>query len=246
MCRHLAYVGPPAGVHALVFGAPHSLCAQARAPRFQQSGDTNPDGWGIGWYEPGAETPHRYRTTTPIWDDAEAAARTAGVESAAMLGAARLASPGATIDPTGNAPFAAGPWLFSLNGFVRGFRRGVGDALRSDLSSQRRAGIEGDSDSEVLFALVLDRLDEGDSPRAALAAVVRHVTALTSGNLNLLLTDGHTVVASRFGNSLFVRRSTVASEPLDDDPAWRAVPERSYVELSADGSVLVTDPEEAS
>ena len=55
MCRHLGYLGAPVVLHDLLFGAPHSLCAQARDPRYQISGQTNPDGWGVAWYpEPDA------------------------------------------------------------------------------------------------------------------------------------------------------------------------------------------------
>jgi glutamine amidotransferase len=234
MCRHLAYLGPPVALHRLLFGAPHSVCEQARAPRHQTSGNSNPDGWGVGWYQNGAREPSRYRTVTPIWDDTDFADASRVVESGAFVGAARLASPGAAIDDTGNAPFVSGPWLFSLNGAVGGFRKGVGDQLRAGVSATRLAGIEGDSDSEVLFALTLDRLDAGDLPAAALSNVVDQVIGITKGRLNMLLTDGRRLAATRLGNSLFVRGATVVSEPLDDEPGWREVPDGSVVVAVAD------------
>jgi glutamine amidotransferase len=230
MCRHLAYLGPPVALHESLFGAPHSLCEQARAPRHQTSGHDNPHGWGVGWYADESTEPAHYRTVTPIWEDADFAERSRTTQAHAFLGAARLASPGATIADTGNAPFRSGPWLFSLNGVVQQFTDGVGDALRAASSRERRAEIQGDSDSEVLFALVLDRLDDGDPPGDALSSVVERVLGLTTGRLNLLLTDGRQVAATRRGNSLYVRGTTIASEPLDDDPGWRAVD---------DGSLLV-------
>ena len=81
---------PPA-----VFGEPHSLCEQARTPQHQVSGETNPDGWGVGWYRNGdaatravtARSP-RSGTTTPFAEQSRT------IESGAFLGAARLASPG--------------------------------------------------------------------------------------------------------------------------------------------------------
>jgi glutamine amidotransferase len=235
MCRHLAYLGPAVTLDQLLFAAPHSLCAQARTPQHQTSGDTNPDGWGVGWYVNGAGEPSRHRTVTPIWDDGQFAEESHAIETTAFVGAARLASPGATIDPSGNAPFVSGPWLFSLNGAVGGFRKGVDEQLRAKLSPKRLAGIEGDSDSEVLFALALDRLDAGDAPGAALSTVVETVTDLTKARLNMLLTDGRQLAATRYGNSLFVRGSTVVSEPLDDDTGWCEVPDSSLV-VAATGS----------
>jgi glutamine amidotransferase len=233
MCRHVAYLGPPIALRTLLFDAPHSLCHQARGPKHQTSGESNPDGWGVGWHTPDGEIEH-YRSTTPIWDDSAFAESAVGMESDALLAAARLASPGATIQESGNAPFWSGPWFFSLNGAVKDFHAGIGDELRARLSLARLAGIEGDSDSEVLFALTLDRLDQGVRAEDALAAVVDDVLTLTKARLNMLLMDKTHLAGTRVGNSLFVRAATVASEPLDDDPGWREVPEGSLVTAHAE------------
>jgi glutamine amidotransferase len=232
MCRHLAYVGAPASLHELLFGAPHALARQAEHPRHQQSGTDNPDGWGVAWYDAGREAPHVHRTLTPIWDDDEFARASVDIECTAALAAARLASPGATLDVSGNAPFVEGRWSFSLNGIVHGFTDGIGDELRARLTPDRRRAIVGDADSEVLFALVLQHLADGVAPDDALERVVADVLAITTGRLNLLLTDGTTVYATRQGNSLFRLGSCIASEPLDDQPAWCEVP---------DGTVLTRD-----
>jgi glutamine amidotransferase len=252
VCRHVAYLGPPADLASLLLDPAHSLVEQARASRFQQSGPENPDGFGVGWYEPGAEgrVASRYRTPRPIWADATFPARARATTTTSLLAAVRLASPGAPIQESGNAPFVAGPWLFSLNGVVHGHFEGVGESLRATVSPDRAAGIEGVTDSEVLFALALDRLDAGGSPAAALAAVIEAVTARTTGRLNLLLTDGTRIAATAWENSLFTRTTAgeggagpatwVASEPLDDDPAWTRVPDRSLVEVVAAGRCTTT------
>ena len=233
MCRHVAHLGPPAPLHELLFGASHRSPTSPATLEHMDSGDDNPDGWGVGWYTDGATVPDRYRTTTPIWDDTAFATRSAAIETGAFLAAARLASPGAAIDATGNAPFRSGPWLFSLNGIVHGFHDDVGRQLRAKVSAARRAAIEGDTDSEVLFAMALDKLDAGVAPADALESVVRDVLDVATGRLNLLLTDGTLVAATRAGRSLYMRGSTVASEPLDDDPGWQ--------EVADGGIVLVSD-----
>lgn len=239
MCRHLAYLGPPVALHDLLFGAPHALARQSQCPRFQPAGRTNPDGWGVGWYPTVGGAPERYRTVTPIWDDDSFTSTARTVTSGAILGAARLASPGASITVDGNAPFRSGNWLFSLNGVVHGFTDGVGDDLRARITPRRRATIVSDADSEVLFALVLDLLDAGVPARDALVRVVHDVRAVTDGRLNLVLTDGTQVTATRAGNSLFARDTAIASEPLDDTAAWCEVVEDSVVSLGHDG--LVTE-----
>jgi len=227
MCRHLAYLGPPIALRSVLFDAPHALVHQARTPRFQHAGRNNPDGWGVAWHTTALE---RYRSALPIWEDTQFK----GTERApALLAAARYASTGSLPDVHNSAPFVSGPRAFSLNGYVAGFRDGFCAELRSRVSEQRAAGIEGDTDSEVLFALVLDRLDAGASPGEALVEVTRLVRSRSDGALNLLLSDDGHIAATALDNSLFVRREPdllVASEPLDDDTGWTQVDNGSLVE----------------
>jgi len=76
------------------------------------------------------------------------------------------------------------------------------------------------------------------------------VTALAkrdpAARLNLLLTDGQRVLATRWHDTLSILRSddgvVVASEPYDDDPRWADVAEHHLVEVTAD-AVTFTDLE---
>ena len=242
MCRHLAYVGPSVTLEKLIIEPEHSLRQQAFAPRHQTHGTINADGFGVGWYDRDKRAePARYRTTRPIWADASFASIAGLVTSNAVLAAVRSASPGMAIDETSTPPFTEGPWLFSHNGFVPGFSTGVGRTLRRKASEARAHAMAGKTDSELLFALALDRLDAGASPADALVAVIGLVEELTTARLNLLLTDGERVAATACRNSLFVfddRQLTgavvIASEPYDDDPSWEVVDDGSVVELGDD------------
>ena len=155
----------------------------------------------------------------------------------AFIAAVRNASPGLALIELNTAPYVSAPWAFSHNGFVRGFldRR---DELIEGVAPERRAAIEGTTDSEVLFAFALGRIDAGASPPDALADAVALVGRDDDSKLNFLLTDGDTVWATRWGNSLFTLASddevVVASEPFDDDDRWREVPDRSIVIATAD------------
>jgi gamma-glutamyl hercynylcysteine S-oxide hydrolase len=246
VCRHLAYLGSPVALHDLTFGAAHSLADQARDPTMQEWGDTNPDGWGIGWYVEGHEAPSLHLTTTPMWDDLAFAEPTCDLRAHSFIAAARLASPGSIIATSGNAPFREGRWLFSLNGIVHGFHEEVGHMLREQLSDARRARLQGDADTEVLFALVLDRIDAGASPTSALRTLTTDVCALTSAHMNFLLADGDRVFATRSGRSLFLRCDTgvtIVSEPLDNDSGWHPVPDESVIagHLGPDGPVITVE-----
>jgi glutamine amidotransferase len=247
VCRLFAYLGPPATLEALLLAPPHSLLRQARAPRLQSHGRCNPDGFGAGWWDRDRRAePARYRTARPLWEDRSFASLAGLVAAEAVVAAVRAATPGLPVEETGNAPFTAGPWLFAHNGAVDGFAEGGADGLRAGVSPARAAGIEGRTDSEVLFALVLDRLDAGAPPGEALAAVVAEVGGRWGGRLNLLLGDGERVAATARGNSLFVLEDeglaaggvVVASEPCDDGPGWRPVPDGWLVEASRQGVVM--------
>ncbi len=239
MCRHLAYLGAPVRLGRLLTDAPHALIEQARRPRFQTSGTANPDGWGVAWYEAGSASPRHHRSAEPIWADPARDTLATAAAAGPVVAAVRLASPGSPVEVSGSAPFVAGRYAWSLNGIVDGWHDGVGDELRRLVTPRRAAGIVGVTDAETLFALALDALDAGAPPVDALASVVATVGARASGRLNVLLTDGDTVVATAWGNSLFahaVNGSTLlASEPLDRDDAWSRVDDRTLLAATTAG-----------
>ncbi|MEA2900392.1 MAG: gamma-glutamyl hercynylcysteine S-oxide hydrolase [Actinomycetota bacterium] len=237
MCRFLCYLGPPVTLASVVLDPPHSLKRQAFAPRHQRVGAINADGFGVAWYDFGRRPePARYRTARPVWSDRSFESLAGLVTAPALVAAVRDATPPSPVEETGSQPFTSGPWLFAHNGKVGGWATdaAVKAALRRTLSEERGATVEGGADSEILFALVLDRLDRGATPAKALAAVVALAAEVAPSILNLLLTDGHTVAATACGDSLFALVGddsvVVASEPFDDDPDWERVPDASMVE----------------
>jgi glutamine amidotransferase len=244
MCRHLAYLGPARPLASLLHDPPHSLEHQSHKTFEQRWVTMNADGWGVGWWDPDAgEVPARYRTATPMWADRSFRSVADVVRSAAIVAAVRAATPGTPVVETGSAPFTSGPWLFSLNGYVSDFPGPAADRLRRRLSPARSAALEGTTDSEVLFGLVLDLVDEGVAPANAVARVAVDVLDSSTGELNLLLSDGRTALATTGGNTLYVLvdaglaagGTLLASEPLDDHPAWTPVPDRSLVVATSGG-----------
>ncbi|HUR18731.1 MAG TPA: ergothioneine biosynthesis protein EgtC [Acidimicrobiales bacterium] len=234
MCRLFAYLGPSATLEQLVLSPPHSLLRQCWEPRSQVGGVVNADGFGVGWYDLSRRPePARYRSTLPMWADRSFASLAGIVSSTAVLAAVRSATPPLPTERSSTPPFTAGPWLFAHNGAVAGFREGAGSRLRRLLSERREAGIEGSSDSEVLFALTLDQLDSGEAPAEALTHVVDTVSAAAGGRLNLLLTDGGSIWATSRGDSLVARTTSdsvvVASEPDDDEAEWQTIPDGAMV-----------------
>jgi len=238
MCRHLAYLGPPVTLGALVVDPPYGLIRQSFAPRRQRQGLVNADGFGIGWYPDGAAEPARYRRAVPIWADANLADLGRVVRSGAVLAAVRSATAGFPVIESANAPFASGRWLFSHNGKLPGWPACL-DSLAAGLTPSALAGVGTLTDSTLLWALVLDRLGQGEDPADALGAVASTAFDVTGGRINLLLTDGHRVAATALGDTLCYRVGggavVVASEPYDDEPGWADVPDGSVLLATTEG-----------
>lgn len=240
MCRHLAYLGPPESMTALLLDPAHSLAEQASAPRLQQRGRVNADGFGAGWYVPGRAAPVRYRRAQPIWTDASFASLAPTVSSGCVLAAVRSASPGMPPDESCAAPFTHRRWLFSHNGQVADLpsvRKLFGEAVVD--VPEALAPV----DSAVLFGLAMARWKAGASLGKGLAGVVSDVATAGGGRLNLLATDGKRLAGTASGDTLFVRSApasvALASEPFDDGPGWDEVPPDSLVE-AAPGETTIT------
>jgi glutamine amidotransferase len=217
MCRHLAWLGEPRSLAALVLQPAHGLLVQSYAPRRQRHGTVNADGWGVGFYS--NRRPARWRSDRPLWTDASFASVAPAISSSCVLAAVRSATVGMPIEETAAAPFASGDWLLSHNGIVD----------RSVLPLDPAA--ESVCDSAVLAALVFAR--GADRLAETVVEVGRRDPA---ARLNLLLTNGSEVLATTWGDTLSVLVDpagvVVASEPYDDDPRWVDVPDRHLLEAT--------------
>jgi ergothioneine biosynthesis protein EgtC len=245
MCRHLAYLGPPTSLERVVLAPEHGLYTQSWAPRLQQHGVVNADGFGVGWYpaepgEPQAAEPARYRRDVPIWTDANLPEMAKAIRSHAIIAAVRSATPGTGQDESAAAPFRDGRFLFSHNGVIPDWTN-----LPTDLTSGEALSLPARSDSALLWLLIYRELRRGVAPERALSSVVAHVAAVRpTARLNVLLTDGRSIVATRFGDTLWYRTGPdllVASEP-DDEPVgeWHELPDHTLLLADQAGVVRTT------
>ena len=233
MCRHTAWLGRPRTLEELLVEPPHSLLRQSWEPREQRNGVVNADGFGVGWYADERAAPARYRRAVPMWGDASFLSLAGVVRSGCVLAAVRSATVGGPGGEDACAPFLLpGDVLLSHNGAV------PVDVVAPLTSLAALAAVGSTVDSAFLAALVSQRLDLGLP--AALASVVQEVGARAPDcRLNLLGTDGRSVVATAWGDTLVWRAleggAVVASEPSDDDAGWTRVPDRSLLVLHPDG-----------
>ena len=228
MCRHLGWLGAPVPVSSLVLDPPSGLLVQSYSPRRQKHGTINADGWGVGFFDQGVR---RWRSDKPLWGDASFASVAPALRSDCFVAAVRSATVGMPIEPSASAPFTDGNWLLSHNGVVD----------RAVLPASATA--ESTVDSAVLAAHIFERGMD------VLGDTVAAVGARDPGaRLNILAANGSMLLATTWGDTLFsLRRNdgiVLASEPYDDDPSWRDIPDRHLVEVT--GSNFTLTPLEGS
>lgn len=223
MCRHLGWLGADVTVSSLVLDPPCGLRVQSYAPRRQKHGLMNADGWGIGFFD--GNVPRRWRSPAPLWGDASFDSVAPALRSHCVVAAVRSATVGMPIEASATAPFTDGRWLLSHNGIV--------DRTVLPLTSSA----ESVCDSAILAATIFGRgLD-------ALADTIAEIGAADPrARLNVLAANGSRLLATAWGDTLFVLRRddgvVLASEPYDDAPDWQDVPDRHLVEVTERGVTL--------
>jgi glutamine amidotransferase len=250
MCRHFAYLGPPASLHDLVFAPPFGLERQSYEPRRQKHGLLNADGFGFGWYTGGVGEPVRYRRAVPLWGEENFRDLARVTRSGAILGAVRSATVGHPIQEGASAPFTAGRWLFSHNGVILGWPDSATE-LAAGVPFTALARQQTLTDSTLIWALLLARLEAGEDPARAVPAVTARVRDLTGARTNLLLLDGERIIATAAGDTLCYLQGAhpgpdgspqpaviVASEPFDDSDGWVDVPDNHVLVATAETTTL--------
>jgi len=222
MCRMFGLVArQPVAARTLLREAPRSLRTLAREHR---------DGWGVAlrttadWViHRGTESADESARFAEVADDASGKVVIAHVRQK-TIGCTALAN---------THPFQRDAFVFAHNGSITAI-----PAVSARASEQRLAEIEGETDSERLFAMVLTHIDDAGDIERGVVAAVRALHALGDiGSTNFLLSCGARLYAHRAGRSLFARTSgsvVIASEQLTDE-AWQELPERSLVVVEDTG-----------
>jgi ergothioneine biosynthesis protein EgtC len=250
MCRLLAYAGPPIQLDELILKPDHSLVVQSYQPREMETALLNADGVGLGWYHPTRHTePFVYRNTLPAWNDINLPQICRYAESGNVLAYVRSATPGLAVDLHNCQPFTAGRLCFIHNGYIEHFRRTLYRPIRDRLPDSIYQNIHGLTDSEHIFAMVLQQLaDPGCTLTMALHQVLHQLTIAADDYgiriaANIILSDGDQLVASRYDttgkapslywlvdHSRFPDSVVLASEPLFEAD-WIRCPEHTLVTL---------------
>jgi predicted glutamine amidotransferase len=152
MCRWLAYSGSPIRLEELLYRPRYSLIDQSLHSRLGVE-TTNGDGFGIGWYVPGAPEPVLFRGTGPAWNDPNLREIARSTMSPLFVAHIR-ASTGTPVQQTNCHPFRYREWLWAHNGSIREFARLKRDLVLA-VDPELYPAMTGSTDSEVMFYLAL-------------------------------------------------------------------------------------------
>lgn len=207
MCRLFGMTSGDTPVEASfwLLDAPDSLRAQSRRM---------PDGVGLGWFGLGGEP---VRDRAPIAAFANWAFETEArvMRSDTFVAHVRYATTGPP-EVHNTHPFDMRDRLFAHNGVVRGL-----DVLRSWLSPVDLALVEGETDSELLFAWITACVEAaGDTAAGIIEAVSRVVAELPVYALNFVLAEQGRIWALRYPevHELWVLHPGVASTRGHGEP----------------------------
>ena len=249
MSQIAAYLGARISLNHFLIEPPLSLFQQARTP--QEHADISPDGFGIGWYY--SSKPYRYVGTHPIWNDRNLPAL-AQTMSAPLWTAAIQSTTSATAvtNPSNAQPFHDAELQFLHHGYIENFHRSFKPNCLQYLSPEIAADIEGNSDSEYLFALLRQRLMDPDfvSLEVAIQDILSTLEVSLrdiNSSLNIIVSNGKKLIAARHATNQncdtlyftndddqFPGAQLVATTPLTESAKWHPVPEHHLLVLQPD------------
>lgn len=209
MCRLLAYRGTSIVIDELLFKPKNSLINQSiNAKELEEP--LNGDGFGIGWYSQDISSePATFVSLNPAWSNRNLKNLAPKIKTECLLAHVRAASVG-EVSEANCHPFHYKELLMAHNGGIEDFPR-IKRALRYGLTDELYNWIKGQTDSEHIFAFLVNRLlteNKSITPESVTEAfeytfrMIKDQMALNGiheeAYLNMVVTNGHFIVATRY------------------------------------------------
>jgi len=249
----MAYQGTPIIINDLLYKPKNSLITQSiHAKEIEEP--LNGDGFGIGWYAPDIDhEPVTFVSVNPAWNNRNLRNLAPKVKTNCLLAHVRAATVG-DVSESNCHPFQYKNILMAHNGGVEEFGK-IKRHLRDPLSDELYNWIKGQTDSEHLFAYLLNHLfskHKKITPEVVVDSfehMFRDVKKLMAqygikeeAYMNMAFTNGEFIVASRYvtdpkkealtlyhseGSRFVVEDGITRLEaPQDDDSAVLVVSEK--------------------
>lgn len=209
MCRFIAYKGEEVTLNDIVISPTNSLIEQSKDAKKRKK-PLNGDGFGLSWYPTHNDPfPARFVSIEPAWSNQNLQQIASKVRSQCFFAHVRDASVGMPVSQANCHPFNYQKYTFMHNGRLDQFAKFRRNLL-NQLSNRAFDLVKGNTDSECIFALFLDTIEFADNLSTddltqALYRVIekiiqirREADANTNAFINLAVSDGTSMVATRF------------------------------------------------
>jgi glutamine amidotransferase len=209
MCRLMAYKGTPIVIDSLLYQPKNSLINQSLHAREIEE-PLNGDGFGVGWYvrEVNSE-PVTFVSVNPAWSNRNLRNLAPKVRTDCMIAHVRAASVG-EVSESNCHPFQYKNLLMAHNGGIENFGL-VKRKIREPLSDELYNWIKGQTDSEHIFAYLLNYLfknhkvintdaiaDSFEHTFKFVIKLMKDAGITDAAYLNMALTNGLFIVATRW------------------------------------------------
>ncbi len=184
--------------------------------RFSEFSKSNPDGWGVGWYEEDGSAKVFKQGIPADAPNSEFPILSKKVRSKIIIAHVRKGTRGQPADVNSH-PFQFKNWIFAHNGSVD--RDQLKSLLRHDYINE----LKGKTDSEVYFYLILQCIEEEDGNIInGIKKAINEVKSERHGGLNFLLSDGERLYAFRYSSDSrdyyslwWLKREPSGSDPIE-------------------------------
>lgn len=207
MCRILGYLGPQISLDQLVLKPAHSMLVQSYKPKELDAAVLNGDGFGFGWHGENASKPFVYRNVLPMWNDRSLDDLCRYIQARNFVVNLRSATAKMPVDISNCQPFAYKDMLFVHNGLIENFFNTLHRPLREKLCDKAYKRIEGLTDSEHIFALLVHNLETqpGIDLAEALHKTIKKLAQMANAAgvriaANIILSVPGRLIALRYDN----------------------------------------------
>jgi glutamine amidotransferase len=209
MCRLMMYMGTPIIIDKLLYQPKNSLVNQSiNAKEIEEP--LNGDGFGIGWYVPELNNePVNFVSVHPAWSNRNLRNLAPKIRTECFIAHVRAASVG-EVSESNCHPFQYKNILMAHNGGVENFSK-IKRKLREPLSDELYNWIKGQTDSEHIFAYLLNELfknhktitpeavvDSFENTFRDLKKMMIDAGIKEEAYLNMVFTNGLFIVGTRF------------------------------------------------
>jgi glutamine amidotransferase len=209
MCRLMMYMGTPIIIDKLLYQPKNSLVNQSiNAKELEEP--LNGDGFGIGWYVPEVNNePVNFVSVHPAWSNRNLRNLAPKIRTECFIAHVRAASVG-EVSESNCHPFQYKNILMAHNGGVEHFSK-IKRKLREPLTDELYNWIKGQTDSEHIFAYLLNQLFKNHktiTPEAVidsfeitfrdLKKMMTDAGIKEEGYLNMVFTNGLFIVGTRY------------------------------------------------